>query len=239
MACACIQLADAVLDCGHCRIFGCPTHPFAFSSCPFIRRCFTARQIGVYETTGNHTRFVYDTGMGNRNFFRVYVYCGNFHRTWSSRKNNQSYPTYSRYCKFYRRQSWGLFGRPYWLTSNDCNLPSLTDCSLNSFFDLRFIPLFRWCCSSRYCFCGTTLGSQYPAQQHRLMDLSGKAAGISLSLHASFLYLGSALGSILGGLVIQNGSVTYIGYFGGGSVLIGLIIFGASVRVASKKAVAG
>lgn len=78
-----------------------------------------------------------------------------------------------------------------------------------------------------------------PAQQHRLMELSGKSAGIALSLHASFLYLGSALGSILGGLVIQNGSVAYIGYFGGGSVLIGLIIFGASVRVASQKSVAG
>lgn len=78
-----------------------------------------------------------------------------------------------------------------------------------------------------------------PAQQHRLMELSGKAAGIALSLHVSFLYLGSALGSILGGLVIQNGSVAYIGYFGGGSVLIGLIIFGTSLRVASKKEVAG
>ncbi|CAM4052014.1 MFS transporter [Cohnella lubricantis] len=74
-----------------------------------------------------------------------------------------------------------------------------------------------------------------PAQQHRLTTMSGQAAGIALSLHASFVYLGSALGAILGGLVIQYGAVAYIGYFGGGWILIALLVFGASMRVASTR----
>ncbi|WP_449622315.1 MFS transporter [Robertmurraya sp. Marseille-Q9965] len=78
-----------------------------------------------------------------------------------------------------------------------------------------------------------------PAQQHRLMSLSGKASGIALSLHTSFLYLGNALGAILGGLVIKYGSVAYIGYFGGVWVLIALIVFGASVRAATLKTSVG
>jgi predicted MFS family arabinose efflux permease len=64
-----------------------------------------------------------------------------------------------------------------------------------------------------------------PAQQHRLIGLSGKDSGVVLSLHNSTLYVGTALGSIIGGLVIQYGSVTWLGLVGGAVVLIGLVVF--------------
>lgn len=54
-----------------------------------------------------------------------------------------------------------------------------------------------------------------PAQQHRLIGLSGPSAGIVLSLNASAIYLGSAGDAFLGGLVLKYGSVAMIGYFGG------------------------
>ncbi|WP_248928465.1 MFS transporter [Paenibacillus hamazuiensis] len=71
-----------------------------------------------------------------------------------------------------------------------------------------------------------------PAQQHRLIGLSGKNAGIVLSLHNSFIYLGSALGSLIGGLVLKYGSATELGFVGGGSVFAALLIFGVSYRLA-------
>jgi predicted MFS family arabinose efflux permease len=64
-----------------------------------------------------------------------------------------------------------------------------------------------------------------PAQLHRLIGLSGKDSGVVLSLHSSILYVGTALGSIIGGLVIQYGSVTWLGIVGGAANLIGLVVF--------------
>jgi len=65
-----------------------------------------------------------------------------------------------------------------------------------------------------------------PAQQHRLIGLSGPSAGIVLSLNASAIYLGSALGAFLGGLVLQYGSGALLGYFGGACALAALALFG-------------
>lgn len=76
-----------------------------------------------------------------------------------------------------------------------------------------------------------------PAQQHRLIGLSGEAANIVLSLHASFIYLGSALGALIGGLILKYGSVTFLGYAGGISILIALIFFGISRNLAAMKTV--
>ena len=65
-----------------------------------------------------------------------------------------------------------------------------------------------------------------PAQQHRLIGLSGPSAGIVLSLNASAIYLGSAGGAFLGGLVLNYGSASMLGYFGGACALAALTLFG-------------
>jgi len=65
-----------------------------------------------------------------------------------------------------------------------------------------------------------------PAQQHRLIWLSGPSAAIVLSLNASAIYLGSALGAFLGGLVLKYGSGALLGYFGGACALAALALFG-------------
>ena len=65
-----------------------------------------------------------------------------------------------------------------------------------------------------------------PAQQHRLIGLSGPSAGIVLSLNASAIYLGSAGGAFLGGLVVKYGSAAMLGYFGGAWALMALALFG-------------
>ena len=67
-----------------------------------------------------------------------------------------------------------------------------------------------------------------PAQQHRLIGLSGPSAGIVLSLNASAIYLGSAGGAFLGGLVLQYGTVSMLGCFGGAWALAALALFGLS-----------
>lgn len=73
-----------------------------------------------------------------------------------------------------------------------------------------------------------------PAQQHRLIEISGKDAGIVISLHSSFLYLGSGLGSLAGGLVLKYGSVTNLGFIGGGSVLIAILFIWLSYRLVKQ-----
>jgi predicted MFS family arabinose efflux permease len=52
----------------------------------------------------------------------------------------------------------------------------------------------------------------FPAQQSRLMQVAGlKTAAITLSLNASFMYLGFSLGAMLGSLVLMHAPVTMLG----------------------------
>lgn len=74
-----------------------------------------------------------------------------------------------------------------------------------------------------------------PAQQHRLIDLSGPAAGVILSLSSSATYLGSALGASTGGLVVRYGSAGELGYYGAGWELLALALFAVSLRLASMR----
>ncbi|GGD97517.1 MFS transporter [Paenibacillus nasutitermitis] len=76
-----------------------------------------------------------------------------------------------------------------------------------------------------------------PAQQHRLIDLSGSMSGVVLSLHNSFIYLGSALGALFGGLGLKYGSVNNLGFFSGAAVLLALIVFGISYRISKTETV--
>ncbi len=74
-----------------------------------------------------------------------------------------------------------------------------------------------------------------PAQQHRLIGFSGKASGIVISLNASAIYLGSSIGAFAGGLALNYGSVTWLGFIGGGCELAALLLFGLNRRLASAQ----
>jgi len=66
----------------------------------------------------------------------------------------------------------------------------------------------------------------WPAQQTRLIGLAGvKAASVALSLNASSMYLGFSLGATLGSLVMRSLSVIDLGWVGGASVLLALILY--------------
>mgnify|MGYP001298839037 FL=1 len=67
-----------------------------------------------------------------------------------------------------------------------------------------------------------------PAQQHRLIGLSGPSSGIVLSLQASFVYVGSAIGASAGGVIERFDTVLHIGYFAGAMTALALLLFAAS-----------
>ena len=59
----------------------------------------------------------------------------------------------------------------------------------------------------------------FPAQQHRVIDVVGVGhAAVGLSLNASFMYAGFALGAALGSIVISVVSVLWIGAAGAACV---------------------
>lgn len=73
-----------------------------------------------------------------------------------------------------------------------------------------------------------------PAQQYRLIGFSGKASSIVISLNASAIYLGSSIGAFAGGLVLKYGSITWLGFIGGGCELAALLMFVINQRLASS-----
>jgi predicted MFS family arabinose efflux permease len=65
----------------------------------------------------------------------------------------------------------------------------------------------------------------FPAQQHRLMGVVGvHHAAVALSLNASFMYFGFALGAALGSLVIALASVQWIGAAGAACVALAALL---------------
>lgn len=70
-----------------------------------------------------------------------------------------------------------------------------------------------------------------PAQQHRLIGLSGPSSGIVLSLQSSVIYVGSALGASVGGVVVRFATVGQIGNFAGAMTALSLVVFAASLRL--------
>lgn len=67
---------------------------------------------------------------------------------------------------------------------------------------------------------GLSAWSFFPPQQNRLIGVVGAAhAPVALSLNASFMYVGFALGALLGSIVIMFSSVVWIGAAGAACVL--------------------
>ena len=73
---------------------------------------------------------------------------------------------------------------------------------------------------------GATGWGFFPAQQSRLIGIVGLGrAAVALSLNASFMYLGFALGAVMGSLTLTAGGVADLGWVGGAAVLASLALF--------------
>jgi predicted MFS family arabinose efflux permease len=73
---------------------------------------------------------------------------------------------------------------------------------------------------------GFTAWGFFPAQQSRLLDIAGlNVAPIILSLNASFMYLGFALGATAGSITLSHGGVADLGTVAAAFVLGSLSLF--------------
>ncbi|MCB8829947.1 hypothetical protein LJD47_33530, partial [Escherichia coli] len=66
----------------------------------------------------------------------------------------------------------------------------------------------------------------------RVLAIAPESAPLALSLNGSALYLGIASGSFIGGLIIANLGLEYLGWIGGAFPLLGLVV----MRLASVNA---
>jgi hypothetical protein len=67
--------------------------------------------------------------------------------------------------------------------------------------------------------------SFFPAQQTRLIGLAGvKLASVVLSLNASFMFGGFALGAALGSVTVAHGSPETLGFVGAACIATSLLI---------------
>jgi MFS transporter, DHA1 family, inner membrane transport protein len=70
----------------------------------------------------------------------------------------------------------------------------------------------------------------FPAQQSHMLRLAPEHGGVVLSLISSTIYIGSALGAALGGLLLAHGSPSLPPYVASASVLLGLLLFLLGIR---------
>ncbi|HEU5380229.1 MAG TPA: MFS transporter [Ktedonobacteraceae bacterium] len=73
-----------------------------------------------------------------------------------------------------------------------------------------------------------------PPQQHRLLALTREIPGVVLSLNTSVIYLSSASGAALGGLIIHFTSITVLGWVSGACQFGALGLLFWSLRLANK-----
>jgi predicted MFS family arabinose efflux permease len=64
----------------------------------------------------------------------------------------------------------------------------------------------------------------YPAQLASIIRIEPQAATIAVSLNASFMYLGFAIGGAIGGIVLSTLGPTNLGFVGGSSVAAALLV---------------
>lgn len=73
-----------------------------------------------------------------------------------------------------------------------------------------------------------------PPQQHRLVGLAPQIPGAILALNGSAIYLGIGLGASFGGIVVQQASVEWLGWFGGALEAIALLLLVLQTVIANK-----
>ncbi len=83
---------------------------------------------------------------------------------------------------------------------------------------------------------GVTGWGTVPPQQHRLVQSAGTAAGIAISLNASALYLGIALGGLLGGFVVETSGADHLWLLAGSASTLALLLVPVSVVVERRAA---
>lgn len=77
-----------------------------------------------------------------------------------------------------------------------------------------------------------------PAQSSRIVSLAPEAAGISLSLNVSAIYVGVALGSVVGGYTVASGATGDLGLVAAGIVLVALVVHRFANRRVRRPALA-
>lgn len=74
----------------------------------------------------------------------------------------------------------------------------------------------------------------YPAQSARLVGLAPQAAAVTLSLNASALYFGIALGAALGSLVLSYGTLPLLGVAGAACEALAVVLVVLAARMAKR-----
>ena len=74
-----------------------------------------------------------------------------------------------------------------------------------------------------------------PPQSSHLLSLSPASAPLVLSLNASALYLGIAAGSLIGGLVLQFGTVNDLGWVGALFPAVALVLFALRAQMGKRR----
>jgi MFS transporter, DHA1 family, inner membrane transport protein len=91
-----------------------------------------------------------------------------------------------------------------------------------------FVVIFLW---------GVAGWGFFPPQSSHLLSLSPASAPLVLSLNASALYLGIAAGSLVGGLVLQFGTVNDLGWVGALFPIVALVLFAVRAQTANQRPV--
>ena len=76
--------------------------------------------------------------------------------------------------------------------------------------------------------------SIFTPQQHRLLSLAPTHVIVILALNNAALYLGTAGGAILGGVVLHMLPVTQLGWVGASSSLLALLLLLLSLRLSAN-----
>ncbi|MFB8373244.1 MFS transporter [Paenibacillus taichungensis] len=76
-----------------------------------------------------------------------------------------------------------------------------------------------------------TVWSSSPTQQFYLLSLAPEASGIMLSMNTSVLHLGMAAGAGLGGVVVEQASLSYISWIGATSVILAAVTAATFFRI--------
>jgi predicted MFS family arabinose efflux permease len=78
---------------------------------------------------------------------------------------------------------------------------------------------------------GLSAWAFFPAQQARLIGIAGlDVAPVALSLNASFMFTGFALGAALGGLTLTRGSAADLGWAGATCEVASLLLALVQIR---------
>ena len=89
-----------------------------------------------------------------------------------------------------------------------------------------------WAAAACLVFWGLTGYAFMTPQQARLVGLMPWAPGLALSLNASALYAGSAVGGAVGGAILAHGGLAPLGLGGAALLVLSLLLLAASARVA-------